>query len=202
MTRHPTLPGRLADRSISDADESWPLARSETKHANAYLSLRVDTIVDPDGGEHPRSVVQARGAIGVVAIDEDDRILLVEQYRHPVGRRLLEIPAGTLDVAGESSRDAAARELAEEADLRAAGWESILHLLATPGYSTEGWEIFLATGLSPVPEDERTVREAEEAGMLQWWLPFDQAVDAILAGRITDSMTVASVLAVQARRSR
>lgn len=202
MTAHPALPGRLADRSIGDSQEAWPVARSETKHENAYLTLRVDTIVDAQGGEHPRSVVQPRGAIGVVAVDDSDRILLVEQYRHPVGRRLLEIPAGTLDVAGESSRDAAARELAEEADLRAGEWESILHLLATPGYSTERWEIFVATGLSPVPEGERTVREAEEAEMVQWWLPFDQAVDAILTGRIADSMTVASILAVQARRSR
>ncbi len=202
MTAHPTLPGRVAGASIGDSDESWPVARSETKHANGYLSLRVDTIVDPAGGEHPRSVVQPHGAIGVVAIDEDDRILLVEQYRHPVGRRLLEIPAGTLDVPGESACDAAARELAEEADLCADRWESILHLLATPGYSTEKWETFLATGLSAVPDDERTVREAEEADMAQWWLPFDQAVDAILDGRICDSMTVASILAVQARRAR
>ncbi len=201
-TPHPSLPGRLADRSISDTDEAWPVARSESKHESPYVSLRIDTIVDPSGGEHARAVVQPNGAVGVVAIDADDRVLLVEQYRHPVGMRALEIPAGTLDVEGEDAAHAAARELAEEADVTAAEWSSILHLLATPGYSTERWEVFLATGLAPVPEADRTQREAEEADMSQWWLPFDEVVDAVLEGRITDTMTVASILAVQVRRSR
>ena len=202
MTDHPSLPGRLADPLIGDSAESWPVSGTESAFESSYVSLAVDTIVDPAGDEHSRAVVRPHGAIGVLALDEDDRILLVEQYRHPVGRRLLEIPAGTLDVPGESTRDAAARELAEEADVVAAEWESILHLLATPGYSTEAWEVFHATGLSAVPEADRTIREAEEADMAQWWLPFDQAVDAVLAGRISDSMTVASILAVQVLRSR
>lgn len=202
MTQHPTLPGRLADVAISDSAEAWPVAASESKFKSDYVSLRVDTIVDPSGGEHDRTVVQPNGAIGVLAFDDHDRLLLVEQYRHPVGRRMLEIPAGTLDVVGEASADAAARELAEEADLVAAEWKSVLHLLATPGYSTEGWEVFQATGLSAVPAGDRTTRVAEEADMSQWWLPFDQAVDAVLDGRILDSMTVASILAVQVQRSR
>jgi 8-oxo-dGTP pyrophosphatase MutT (NUDIX family) len=202
MTAHPALPGQVADQLIADSDESWPVVASEPAYESPYVSVTVDTIVDRSGAEHSRAVVRPNGAIGVLAFDDDDRLLLVEQYRHPVGRRLLEIPAGTLDVPDEAARDAAARELAEEADLRASDWESVLHLLATPGYSTEGWEVFRATGLSPVPEAERTTREAEEADMTQWWLPFDQAVDAVLAGRITDSMTVASILAVHALRSR
>lgn len=203
MTAHPRLPGELADgTSLSDSDQSWPVSSSVSKHESAYVSLRIDTIVDPTGGEHSRAVVKPNGAIGVLAIDEDDRILLVEQYRHPVGRRLIELPAGTLDVPGEAPADAAARELAEEADVVAEHWESILHLLATPGYSTEVWEIFRATGLSAVPAAERTTREAEEADMVQWWLPFDEAVDAVLSGRITDSMTVAGILAAQVLRSR
>ncbi|MEJ7635552.1 NUDIX hydrolase [Aeromicrobium sp.] len=201
-TAHPRLPGELAHGLLSDTDHSWPVSSSDTKYESAYVSLRVDTIVDPTGGEHPRAIVQPNGAIGILAIDEGDRILLVEQYRHAVGRRLLELPAGTLDVAGESAADAAARELAEEADVVAVQWESILHLLATPGYSTEAWEVFQATELSAVPDDERTTREAEEADMAQWWLPFDEAVDAVLAGRITDSLTVAGILAAQVLRTR
>jgi ADP-ribose pyrophosphatase len=200
---HPRLPGQLADgNSLGDSDQSWPVSSSEVKYESPYVSLRVDTIVDPAGGEHPRAVVQPNGAIGVLAIDEHDRILLVEQYRHPVGRRLFELPAGTLDVAGESSLDAAARELAEEADVVAGQWESILHLLATPGYSTEAWEVFRATDLTAVPHADRTQREAEEADMAQWWLPFDDAVDAVLSGRITDSLTVAGILAAQVLRTR
>ncbi|AXT85265.1 ADP-ribose pyrophosphatase [Aeromicrobium sp. A1-2] len=203
MTAHPVLPGELADpATLSDSRHAWPVSSSDIKYESPYVSLRVDTIVDPAGGEHGRAVVQPNGAIAVLAIDDEDRVLLVEQYRHPVGRRLLELPAGTLDVEGESSIDAAARELAEEADIVAEHWESIVHLLATPGYSTEAWEVFQATGLSAVPPAERTTREAEEADMVQWWLPFDDVVTAILAGRITDSLTVAGVLAVQVLRNR
>jgi 8-oxo-dGTP pyrophosphatase MutT (NUDIX family) len=203
MTAHPRLPGELADGdSLKDSDHAWPVSASDIKYESPYVSLRVDTIVDPTGGEHDRAVIQPNGAIAVLAIDEYDRILLVEQYRHPVGRRLLELPAGTLDVAGESSLDAAARELAEEADVAAEHWESILHLVATPGYSTEAWEVFQATGLSAIPHAERTQREAEEADMVQWWLPFKDAVDAVLSGRITDSLTVAGILTAQVLRTR
>jgi ADP-ribose pyrophosphatase len=115
---------------------------------------------------------------------------------------MLEIPAGTLDVEGEDALGAAARELAEEADLAADHWERELGLFATPGYSSEAWTVFRASGLRPVPHDDRTERVAEEADMQQWWLPFDAAVDAVLDGRITDGMTVAALLAEQARRSR
>lgn len=166
------------------------------------MSLSIDTIVDPAGGHHSRAIVRPNGAVGVLAIDDDDRLLLVEQYRHPVGRRLLEIPAGTLDVDGEAPLDAAIRELAEEADLVASRWMPMLDLLATPGYSTEAWQVFQATGLCAVPDAERTSREAEEADMVQWWLPFDEAVDVVLAGRISDSMTVSAILAAQVLRSR
>ncbi|MRK01602.1 NUDIX domain-containing protein [Aeromicrobium sp. S22] len=200
MTDHPTLPGRLADASVADSDQSWPVARSESIYDSAYIALRTDTIVDPAGHEHARAVVQPNGAVGVLAIDEDDRVLLVEQYRHPVGRRLLELPAGTLDVAGEEPLEAAVRELAEEADIIAGEWTSMLHLLATPGYSTERWEVFRATDLRPVPDADRTERVAEEADMVQWWLPFDQALAAVLDGRITDSMTVSGILAAHALR--
>lgn len=202
MTAHPQLPGRLADGStLSDSEQSWPVSGSVSIHESAYVSLGIDTIVDPAGDEHARAVVKPNGAIGIIAIDDQDRILLVEQYRHPVRRRLLEIPAGTLDVPGEAPAGAAARELAEEADLVAATWTSILQLWATPGYSTEKWEIFHAAGLSAVREDERTSREAEEADMAQWWIPFDDAVSAVLDGRISDSMTTSAILATQVLRS-
>jgi 8-oxo-dGTP pyrophosphatase MutT (NUDIX family) len=202
MTPHPHLPGHLADGALRDTERSWPITGTETKYESPYVSLSVDTIVGPDGGEHARAVVRPHGAIGVLALDDADRILLVEQYRHPVRRRLLEIPAGTLDVLDEKPLAAAVRELAEEADLVAEHWEPLLTMVATPGYSTEAWEVFQVSGLSAVPHAERTVREAEEADMAQWWLPFDQAVEAVLAGRITDAMTVSSILAAQVLRSR
>jgi 8-oxo-dGTP pyrophosphatase MutT (NUDIX family) len=202
MTDHPLLPGRLADAGLADTEQSWPVNASDTKYSSPYVSLSIDTIVDPQGDEHGRAVVRPNGAVGVLAIDDDDRLLLVEQYRHPVGRRMLEIPAGTLDVDGESALNAAIRELAEEADLVAAEWQPMLDLFATPGYSTEHWQVFRASGLSAVPTGDRTTRVAEEADMSQWWMPFDQAVDAVLAGHFTDSMTVAAILAAQVLRSR
>lgn len=168
---------------------------------NPFLSLRTDTIVDPSGEPHDRAVVVHQGAVAVLAVDEDDRVLLVEQYRHPLGRRMLEIPAGLLDVAGESARDAAERELGEEADLTAETWEEIFRLAATPGYSTEEWVLWRATGLHPLPEHQRTAREAEEADLVQWWMPLQEAVAAIFDGRIADALTVAGILAEQTRRT-
>ncbi len=203
MTDHPSLPGRLAvSVGLADRVQSWPISASDSKYASPYINLSVDTIVDPQGEKHERAVVRPNGAVGVLAIDADDRLLLVEQYRHPAGRRMLEIPAGTLDVDGESPLKAAIRELAEEADVVAVDWEPMLDLFATPGYSTERWQVFRASGLSAVPLAERTRRVAEEADMAQWWLPFDQAVEAVLAGRFTDSMTVSAVLAAQVLRTR
>jgi 8-oxo-dGTP pyrophosphatase MutT (NUDIX family) len=202
MTQHPALPGLLADDAIGDGDESWPVAESVPAYESPYVSLTVDTIVDPTGEQHARAVVRPNGAVAVVAIDDADRLLLVEQYRHPTGRRLLELPAGTLDVEGEQPQDAAARELAEEADVVAATWAPLLHLQMTPGYSTERIQVYVAGGLTPVAEADRTEREAEEAHMAQWWMPFDAAVTAVLDGRIADAKTVAAILAVQAQRSR
>jgi ADP-ribose pyrophosphatase len=202
VTSHPSLPGSLADASLADSEMSWPVTSSEEKFASGFLRLTLDTIVSPDGGEHPRAVVRPRGAVAVLAVDDEGRILVVDQYRHPVGRRLLELPAGTLDVEGEEPVDAAARELAEEADVRADTWEVQLTMYSTPGYSSEAWTIYRATDLTPVPDDERTEREAEEADMHQWWMPLDDAVAAVLDGRIADAKTAASVLAEQVRRSR
>ena len=201
LAPHPSLPGFLVtDGGFGDVEHSWPVTHSESLFNSPYLSLSIDTIADPQGEDHARMVVRPNGAVGVIALDDDDRILLVEQYRHPVRRRLLEIPAGTLDVAGESSRGAAARELSEEADLCAASWALILNLYATPGYSTEGWEVFLASGLRPTPVEERTTRVAEEADMRQLWVPFSDALDAVFDARITDSMTVAAILATAVLR--
>lgn len=201
MTAHPSLPGLLADgEGLSDVAASWPVTASEVVFDSPYLSLTVDTIRDAGGGEHRRSVVRPNGAVGVLAIDDDDRVLLVHQYRHPVARRMLELPAGTLDVTGEPPVVAAARELAEEADVVASEWSSLLTLRATPGYSSEQWEVFVATGLSAVPAGERTAREAEEADMQQWWMPFEDVLAAVLDGRISNALTAAAILGLQVRR--
>lgn len=201
MAVHPTLPGVLVD-DIADAQAAWPVTSSERAFHSGYLDVDVDVIADPQGEEHHRVVVRPHGAVGALAIDADDRVLLVVQYRHPVGARLVELPAGTLDVADEDPQDAAARELAEEADVVAATWSPLLTLVASGGYSSELCRVYRAEGLTPVPEAERTERRAEEADMEQWWVPFDTVVDAVLDGRVRDATMAAAVLAEVAHRAR
>ena len=198
---HPRLPGRIASATHGDSPAAWPVASTTVRYESAFLNVRTDDIVDPAGEVHQRVVVQPRGAVAVLALDEDSRVLLVEQYRHPVGARLLELPAGTLDVEGESALGTAQRELIEEGDVTAAAWEDLLFLSSTPGYSTERWRLYRATDLSPVPHDERAQRRAEEAGLQQWWMPLDDAVEAIFDGRISNVLAIAGILSEVVRRS-
>jgi len=199
---HPRLPGRIAPADHADSAQAWVVARTTERYSSPFLSVRTDVIVDPSGEEHERVVVQPRGAVAVLALDEDSRVLLIEQYRHPVGARLLELPAGTLDVEGESALAAAQRELIEEGDVTAATWEEIFGLSATPGYSTERWKLYRATDLAPVPQHERAERHAEEADLEQWWMPLDEAVRAIFDGRISNALAVAGIMSEVVRRAR
>ncbi|MDO9380189.1 MAG: NUDIX hydrolase [Nocardioidaceae bacterium] len=200
---HPSLTGVVAapGEQVADREQHWPVAGTSRLYDGHYMSLRQDLVSAPDGAELSRQVVEHRGAVGVVVLDDDDRVLLLEQYRHPVGHRLLELPAGVLDVEGESPLDAARRELGEETDLVAEHWETLVHRAhASPGYTEERWQVFLARGLSLVPDDARTVREGEEADMGIVWLPFDEAVQGALQGRIGDCMTMIGLLAAHAHR--
>ncbi|NLC98508.1 MAG: NUDIX hydrolase, partial [Actinomycetales bacterium] len=197
MTTHPQLTGNVVD-AIGNLSGSWPVVGSEVGFANDYLKVTVDTISDPAGVGHSRVVVRPRGAVGVAALDSENRILLVQQFRHAVQKQTVEIPAGILDVAGESKVDAAARELAEEADVVAASWQHLLTINPTPGFCSEEIDLFLARDLSPVALADRIEREAEEAHMSQWWVPLDKAVESVLAGKITDAKTISAILAVAA----
>ena len=198
---HPRLPGCIPPADHADSPQAWAVTLTTERYSSPFLSLRTDVIVDPTGEQHERVVAQPRGAVAVLALDEDSRVLLVEQYRHPVGARLLELPAGILDVEGEPALAAAQRELAEEGDVGAAEWEELFELVATPGYSTERWRLFRATDLSPVPHHERTERQAEEADLEQWWMPLDDAVDAIFDGRISNALAVAAIMSEKVRRA-
>ena len=203
MTEHPRLPGMLlGSEALGDTPETWELEKSESIYESAFIGLTMDTIVAPDGDRLNRAVLHHHGAVGILVLDEEDRVLVLDQYRHPVGKRLIELPAGILDIEGEAPLDAARRELREEADLEATQWKSLLRMYATPGCSTEHWEVFLAEGLSPTPEEQRIEREGEEAHMRQLWVPLADLIVAALDGRIGDSMTVSSVLAVSALRAR
>ena len=154
-----------------------------------------DTVDLGDGGVVKREYMQHTGAVGILALDDDGRVLFVEQYRHPVGMLLWELPAGLLDVAGEAPLDAAKRELAEEADLRAGRWDVLIDWFNSPGGTTEALRLYLARDLSAVPEAEQHQREAEELGMTVRWVPLEEARDAVLAGGLHNPGAVVGVLA-------
>ncbi len=135
------------------------------------------------------------GAVGVVALDDEDRIVLVYQYRHPVGMHLWELPAGLIDVPGEPLEHAAARELAEEVDLVAGSWQLITDIHTSPGCSNEMIRLFLARDLTPVPDRERHHREHEEAELTAHRVPLDEAVAMVLRGEISNAAAVVGVLA-------
>ncbi|QTF71109.1 NUDIX domain-containing protein [Arthrobacter woluwensis] len=188
---------------LADAVHTRPLAERKTVFSGRIWDVVSDTFSLTDGGPTMvRDYVDHTGAVAIIPVDEKGRILLLKQYRHPVGMDLWEVPAGLLDVEDEPPLDAAARELAEEADLRAAEWHVLVDFFNSPGGSSEALRVFVATGLSPVPEQERHVRTDEESEFEYAWVSLDEAVSAILAGDIHNVSTVVGVLALQAAVSR
>lgn len=203
MTSHPQLPGRIwaPTEPLHDTEQSWPLTRSSRVYDGSFLAVDEDDVQGPDGDVFTRVVVRHRGAVGVVALDEQDRVLMLRQYRHPVGRRLFELPAGILDVAGESGQQTAARELAEEAGVIAQDWSPLLDMWSSPGMTDEHWQVFRATSLEAVAQAdaaELAARVHEEADLEVVWVPLAEAVRAVLERRLCDAMAVAGVLAVAA----
>lgn len=183
------------------AHESDLLSRAEQFHGHVW-SVASDEVRLPGGMTAVRDVVVHPGAVGVAAIDADDRILLIRQFRHPVGGYLLELPAGLRDVPGEPPLETARRELAEEAGISAAQWHVLVDFFNSPGGSTEAFRCFLARDLSRLPGGRTQTGEAEEADLPQSWVPLDEAVEAVLAGDLHNPTTVAGVLAAAAARDR
>jgi 8-oxo-dGTP pyrophosphatase MutT (NUDIX family) len=178
------------DRDVHDA-HIYDVLASESVFSGRVIELRRDLVQMPGGTTSYRDYLRHPGAVGVVALRGDD-VLLVNQYRHPVGRRLDELPAGLLDVQGEPGLLAAQRELREEAGLEAAQWDVLVDVLTTPGCSDEAIRLFLARD---VREVERDVQEHEELEMTSHWLPLRTAVADALAGRLENAMAVVGVLA-------
>lgn len=149
----------------------------------------------PGGKEAVREVVEHFGAVAIVALDDGNNIPLVYQYRHPLGRRLWELPAGLLDVGGEAPHRTAARELREEAGLEADTWQVLVDLDSTPGFSDESVRVYLATGLRKV---DRPAAHDEEADMRLEWYPLAEAARLVLGGDIVNAIAVAGILAAHA----
>lgn len=186
---------------LADLPTVRPVVLSEPVHDGLIWGVVRDTVDLGDAGTVRREYVRHPGAVAVIALDDDDRVLLLRQYRHPVRSELWEPPAGLLDVPGEDLQVAAARELAEEADLVARSWWVLVDYLSTPGGSDEALRVFLARDLSPVAEAARFTREGEEQGIVLRWVPLDEAVTAVQEGRLRNPSTVAGVLAAAVSRA-
>ncbi|GAA0497780.1 NUDIX domain-containing protein [Microbacterium aurantiacum] len=172
---------------------------SDLVYEGRVWDVRSDTLRYGDE-EIVRQYVAHPGAAAVVALDDEDRVLLIQQYRHPIRHRDWEIPAGLLDVPGEPPAETARRELAEEVDLVAERWENLVSVFTTPGGNDEVVHVFLARGLSAVGHAH--AREAEEADIRIEWIPLADAVEGVLAGRLRNGILAVGVLAAAERLRR
>ena len=183
-----------------DRIDPRPVRRSEHLLTGMVWDVVRDSVDLGAAGVVRREFIQHPGAVGILALDPQDRVAVVDQYRHPVGMVLWEIPAGLLDVAGEPPVTCAQRELAEEADLVADEWHVLADFMNSPGGTSEAFRCFLARGLSDVAEAERHARHGEELAMQVHWVALDELRDDILAGRLHSPSLVVGVLAACAAR--
>jgi len=184
---------------LADQPFSYPVVKSDTAWHGRLFDL-VDDAVDLGAqGVVPREYLRHPGAVAIVALDDEGRVALVNQYRHPVRYVLWEIPAGLLDVSGEKALDAAKRELAEEADLVARDWHVLVDMFTSPGGTSEALRIYLARGLSAT--GTKFARYDEEANMQVRWERLEDVVAGVFAGRIHNPTAVVGTLATLAARA-
>lgn len=174
----------------------FPVESSEDIYAGKVMALRADRVVMPGGRVATREVTEHFGAVAILALDADDRVMMIHQYRHAVRRRLWELPAGLLDVAGEDPTLTARRELREEAGLEATDWSLLIDVVPSPGIADEAVRVYLARGLTDVGRPQGD--DDEEADMTTRWVTLSVAVRMVLAGTIVNGVTVAGVLAAHA----
>jgi ADP-ribose pyrophosphatase len=160
----------------------WDVVLEEFEYGDAVLA---------------REFVDHPGAVAVLAMDHEERVLLIRQYRHPIRMRDWELPAGLLDLEGEDPLEAAKRELAEEVDLEADDWSDLATFYTSPGGSNELLRVYLAKGLRATPA---FARFAEEEHIELRWVALDEAVEAVLAGKLRNSILTIAVLTAHARR--
>jgi 8-oxo-dGDP phosphatase len=185
---------------VEDIRESWPVAATEPILKHWLISVRSDKVQMPDNNYAERTVVSHPGAVAVLALDEASQVLMIRQYRHPVGYQLWEIPAGLRDVDGEPLLATAQRELLEETGYRAREWHVLLDTFTSPGFTTERVRIFLARGVEPA-DDSGYEREDEEKFLVAQWVPLAETVALALAGKLHNGETIAGVLAAHAARA-
>ena len=187
--------------SLADERATLPVTDERVLYAGRIVDMVSETVDLGEAGPVTREFIRHPGAVAIVALDEDDRVLMIRQYRHPVRAYLWEIPAGLLDVEGEALVDTARRELAEETDLRAEQWHTLVDYYTSPGSSDEALRVFLARGLSEVPDAERHQRDGEELGMQVERVPLAEAASLVLSGAVHNPSAVVGILAAHAAQA-
>ena len=206
------------EEGASEAPAKWPsdsgarsadqlterVVASDVIRRGHYLEFRIDTVERADGSRATRDIVGHPGAVAMVALDEEDRVLLVRQFRVAAGKALLEIPAGTLDVDAANGRTeepdrAAARELEEETGYRAGRWEHLASFWTAPGFATEYMHLYLATELRPAHEDRLGPDDDERLELER--VPWREAVAAVERGEIQDAKSLIGLLWLARRRA-
>ncbi|MFG1807291.1 NUDIX domain-containing protein [Streptomyces sp. NPDC049040] len=182
---------------IEDTPEEWRVTATTTPFTGKKTSVRTDEVVMPEGGTATRDFQVHPGSVAVLALDDEERVLVLRQYRHPVRHRLWEIPAGLLDIPGENPLHAAQRELYEEAHVKAEDWRVLTDVYTSPGGSDEAVRIFLARGVSEA-EGERFEVADEEADMELARVPLADLVRGALAGELHNNCLVVGAFALQA----
>lgn len=185
---------------LADTPASYPVRDSDVVlRTGRVVDVRRDVVELPDGTTTTRDVVVHPGAVGIIALDSDENVLLVHQYRHPAQQRLWEPPAGLLDEVGEDPLEAAKRELFEEAHYRADRWDVLVDAFTSPGMTDESVRIYLARDVRPA-DGPRHVGLDEERDMPVRWVPLDAAVTAIMTGGLHNPMAIMGLLATATAR--
>jgi 8-oxo-dGDP phosphatase len=190
-SRWPTMP--VAEPGVGGHE--FETVSSETVYHGRILALRADHVRMPGGRTALREVVEHHGAVAVAAVDSEDRLLMIHQYRHALGRRIWELPAGLLDLAGEDPVAGAARELLEETGVAADDWRVLIDVAVSPGFCDESVRVYLARGLTA---GVRPDAENEEADLSVHWIGLGHAVVRVLSGEIVNATAAAGVLAAYA----
>lgn len=195
-----TPPKEVWAGPVVDGGESLPVIRRDVRFVGNVWGI-VSDVVDFGSASITRDIQLHPGAVAIIALDEQDRVLLIRQYRHPVGMYLFEPPAGLLDVHDEPAQDTAARELVEEAGLAADEWSVLVDMLNSPGGSSEAIRIYLARGLHPIDGGRPRTGEAEESYLPQAWIELDEARELVMSGSVGSPPGVAGILAAWSSRA-
>ncbi len=194
----------MTDPGIADVPDAWPVLDSREIHRDSWVVVVREDVVQRPG--HPeetfaRLVVEHPGAVVVLAVDDEQRVCCIRQYRHAGAATFIELPAGILDAEGEDPQLTAARELREEVELQAEDWRRLLTLYPSAGITNELHYIYLARGLSHSGRGDFELR-AEEAELEVVWVPFEELLDAVLDERVREGPLAAAVLAYDVLRRR